>query len=444
MLDRNAIAQRYRSVRAQPAAIAAPLTPEDMLVQSMPDASPTKWHLAHTTWFFEEFVLAPFDPTQRWTDNPWRVLFNSYYVSVGPSHPRAARGVLSRPSLAEVRAWRARVDERMDRLLTTTRPSTLEPALLEAALLGTHHEEQHQELLLTDIKHAIFQNPTQPAYANSREAVPRSAGEGPEPHGPIDAAHRASAAEWVTYPKQTARVGHDDAGFAFDNERPAHDVLVGPFALASRLVTNAEYARFIEAGGYERAEFWLSDGFSKRVDGGWIAPLYWENREGSTQDAAGRRSFTLHGPATLAPAAPVCHLSYYEADAYARWAGARLPTEQEWEVAAHDVPLAGNFVDTRRLSPRPMSTAVPAGGGVAQLFGDVWEWTASAYLPYPRFKPLAGNVGEYNGKFMSGQMVLRGGSCFSPWQHLRKTYRNYFPPPTRWQMAGIRLAQDDV
>ncbi len=424
-VDRDALAARYRRVRAQTEAIAEPLSAEDMLVQSMPDASPTKWHLAHTTWFFEEFVLARFVPGHRWDDERWRVLFNSYYEGVGPQHARPKRGVLSRPSIDEVRAWRSRVDEAV--LALSARGPT---EALGAILLGTHHEQQHQELMLADAKHALWSNPLRPAYAARTAAAIAP----PSPR---------AGARWLERGERVARLGApgDDAGFAFDNERPAHKALVGAFRVASRPVTNGEYARFIDDGGYARAELWLSDGWAASRAEGWRSPLYWEPADGG--DArAGRppsawREFTLHGPRAVDLDAPVAHVSFYEADAYARWAGARLPTEQEWEVVASEHPIDGNFLESGRLAPTP-----PDGAAATQLFGDVWEWTASAYLPYPRFRPLDGALGEYNGKFMSGQMVLRGGSCFSPRDHLRATYRNFFPAGARWQASGIRLASD--
>jgi ergothioneine biosynthesis protein EgtB len=407
VLDPVDVARRYQRVRARTEALAAPLSAEDAMVQSMPDASPAKWHLAHTTWFFEEFVLARHDPGHRWRDERWRVLFNSYYEAVGPRHLRAARGVLSRPSLEQVRAWRAWVDDRVTGVLAKG-----EQRALQVALLGTHHEEQHQELLLTDVKHALWSSELRGAYADGA----------PPPPTPS-----APPLEWTAFDERVVDVGHAGAGFAFDNETPRHRVLVGAFRLATRPVTNAEYAGFVHDGGYDRPELWLSDGWAAVRANGWRAPLYWEG-EGS--------EFGMRGVQLRDAHAPVAHVSYYEADAYARWAGARLPTEHEWERAAAAQPVDGNFLDGGRLA-----TGGPGGAG-ERLFGDVWEWTASAYLPYPRFRPLEGALGEYNGKFMSGQMVLRGGSCFSPREHLRGSYRNFFPPHARWQMSGIRLARD--
>jgi ergothioneine biosynthesis protein EgtB len=431
VIDREALAARFRRVRAQTEAIAAPLSVEDMLVQSMPDASPTKWHLAHTTWFFEEFVLARFDPGHRWVDPRWRVLFNSYYERVGPQHPRPARGMLSRPELEEVRAWRARVGDTVLALL----PRLPEEGLA-AVLLGTHHEQQHQELMLTDVKNALFLNPLQPAYLDVRRDEPsrRSALADGRAFG-LDEAGPQGGREWVERGERIVSVGNPGTGeFAFDNEMQAHRSLVGPFLLAARPVTNADYARFVADGGYARADLWLSEGWAAVRAGGWTAPLYWDDRQSPKGFGP---AFTLHGVQPLDPEAPVAHVSYYEADAYARWAGARLPTEAEWESVAAEREVDGNFLESGRLAPAP-----PLRRGELQLFGDVWEWTASAYLPYPRFRPLQGALGEYNGKFMSGQMVLRGGSCFSPRDHLRASYRNYFPPGTRWQVSGIRLARD--
>jgi ergothioneine biosynthesis protein EgtB len=434
VLDRSAVLERYLRVRADTEALAAPLSAEDMGVQSMPDASPTKWHLAHTTWFFEEFVLARFMPGHAWPDERWRVLFNSYYESVGPRHARPSRGLLSRPSLDDVRGWRARVDRQMRALIAEAEPAGAD-LVLGVVLLGTHHEEQHQELILTDVKHALSGNPLRPAYA-------------PPPRVSVSDASRVShePVEWVEYDERIARIGHEGDGFAFDNEGPAHRVLVGPFRLATRLVTNGEYARFVDEGGYDRPEFWLSAGYAECKSQGWIAPLYWE-RARLGGGCGAWRSFTLHGMQPLDPRAPVAHVSYFEADAYARWAGARLPTEEEWEVAAHPLPVDGNFIgrgvaDGAGLEPRAAAPPRGARGDLQQMFGDLWQWTSSAYSPYPRFQPLAGSLGEYNAKFMSGQMTLRGGSCFSPRDHLRATYRNFFPPAARWQMTGLRLARD--
>jgi ergothioneine biosynthesis protein EgtB len=421
VLDRDVIARRYERVRALTEALMAPLSAEDAMVQSMPDASPAKWHAAHTTWFFEEFVLARFEPGHRWRDERWRVLFNSYYEGVGERHPRGSRGVLSRPSLDEVRAWRASVDERVRKIVARA-----DETALDVVLLGTHHEEQHQELLLTDIKHAMSSSELRPAYAPQRNERNVSV-------------RRSDAAEvsWISREEAVVRAGYGGDGFAFDNELGEHSVLVGAFALASRLVTNAEYAAFIEDAGYDRPELWLADGWAAAKSNAWRAPLYWERFGGQSW-----RVFGMHGMESLDAHAPVAHVSFFEADAYARWAGARLPTEYEWDSVAREVPIQGVFVEGGSLAPRPVGAelAEEDAPGVRQLFGDAWEWTASAYLPYPRFRPRSGSLGEYNGKFMSGQMVLRGGSCVTPQPHIRATYRNFFPPETRWQFSGIRLA----
>jgi ergothioneine biosynthesis protein EgtB len=408
------LAARFAQVRAQTRALAATLSPEDCALQSMPDASPVKWHLAHVTWFFETFVLAghvagyaPFDPA-------FRVLFNSYYHGVGDQHPRAERGLVSRPDLATVLAYRAHVDAAMARLLAA--PAA--PALADLVELGLQHEQQHQELILTDVKHLLSRNPARPAF---------------HPRWPL-ARVRPQSLAWHAYEGGLVRHGDDTDGFAFDNERPAHRVFVAPFALASRPVTHGEFAAFIEDGGYRRPELWLSLGWDAVRSRGWQAPLYWERVDGAW------RTFTLHGMADIDPHTPVCHVSLFEADAYARWADARLPTEFEWEHAARAQPVAGNFVESGALHPLPAADAPAAAP--AQLFGDVWEWTRSDYAPYPGFRTAEGAVGEYNGKFMCSQYVLRGGSCASPRSHLRATYRNFFPPDTRWQFSGVRLARD--
>ncbi|MEZ4426427.1 MAG: ergothioneine biosynthesis protein EgtB [Nannocystaceae bacterium] len=416
--DAAALLAEYLRVRAATEALAAPLSPEDQLAQSMTEASPVKWHLAHTTWFFDTFVLeagladyAPLDPS-------YRHLFNSYYVGVGTMHARPARGLLTRPSLAEVRAYRAHVDREVTALLAGDVPLARGDAPERAALLarvelGLHHEQQHQELILTDLKHLLAQNPTQPVYV----ARP------PDPPG------AASSLEWHPHAGGLLEIGHDGRGFAFDNERPRHRVFLEPFALAGRLVTCGEYRQFIADGGYARPELWLSDGWDAVRRHGWRAPLYWELERGSL--------FTLAGARPLDDRAPVCHVSFYEADAYARWADARLPTEAEWElIASTRAHVEGSFADDRRHHP------APAREGLAQLLGDCWEWTASGYAPYPGFRPLAGALGEYNGKFMCNQLVLRGGSCATPRDHVRTSYRNFFYPDARWQFSGIRLAKN--
>ena len=414
----DALLERYRSVRAFSVAMTDGLSPEDCMIQSMPDASPVKWHLAHLTWFFETFVLeaahrddyVPFDPS-------FRVLFNSYYVGVGERHPRAERGLISRPSLTQVLDYRDAIDARVATLLTD---ELLDDALLDTIELGLHHEHQHQELLLTDLKHHLWKNPTRPVY---RVAPPTASVPTPE-------------MRFVARPESIAQIGAADDGFAFDNERPRHRVWLGAFEIATRAVTCGEYLRFIDAGGYERAEYWLSDGWDACVRDGWQAPLYWQRGDAESAWTI----FTLNGPRPVDADEPVTHVSYYEADAYARWAGARLPTEAEWECMAEQVdgvvPQRAHLYDGTHVHPRP-----DLGDG-ARFFGDVWQWTQSAYLPYPRFVTAAGAVGEYNGKFMINQMVLRGGSCATPVGHVRASYRNFFPPQTRWQFSGIRLARD--
>jgi ergothioneine biosynthesis protein EgtB len=408
------LVERYRSIRAATEELVAPLSPEDCAIQSMNDASPAKWHLAHTSWFFETIVLEPSVPGYQVFDPHFRVLFNSYYNSVGEQHPRPLRGLLSRPGLEEVLLYRRHVDRGVLALLS--RPGR-DPARVDAVVeLGLHHEQQHQELILTDLKHALSHNPMAPAYGK-----PESAPAAPAP--PL---------AWHARPEGLREIGHRGDGFAFDNERPRHRVFVDAFELASRPVTNAEYLAFMEDGGYENPEPWLSDGWAAVQERRWRAPLYWQRRDGRWL------AFTLGGLRPVDPDAPVCHVSYYEADAYARWAGARLPTEAEWECAAEG-PVEGNFVESGRLQPSPVGASVDAPAG---LYGDVWEWTASAYTPYPGFRPLAGALAEYNGKFMSSQMVLRGGSCATPASHVRRTYRNFFYPDARWQFSGIRLARD--
>jgi ergothioneine biosynthesis protein EgtB len=406
----SGMADRFRQVRRQTVALCADLSAEDMLVQSMPDASPGKWHLAHTSWFFEQFVLE-LVPGYRPRDPAWQCLFNSYYQSVGPMHARAQRGLLSRPSLDEVHGYRQRIDEAIGDLLERDHVPEL-AALVE---LGLQHEQQHQELLLTDIKHAFWCNPLQPAY-RAPLAIPGDA--------------KAEPLHFIGGREGIVEIGHRGEGFAFDNEMPRHRTLLHPHALANRLVTNAEYLAFVREGGYREPGLWLSDGWTTVQREGWRHPLYWRDDLAS--------EFTLAGVRAIDPHEPVCHLGYYEADAFARWAGARLPTEAEWESAAHGTAIEGNLQDSRRFHPSPATS----GDGRLQLYGDAWEWTASPYVSYPGFRALEGALGEYNGKFMCGQWVLRGGSCATPRDHLRASYRNFFPPHARWQFAGLRLGQD--
>jgi ergothioneine biosynthesis protein EgtB len=387
---------------------------EDCALQSMPDASPVKWHLAHSTWFFETFLLEgetgylSFDPV-------YRVLFNSYYNAVGEKHPRAERGMLSRPSLEDILCYRRHVDQAMLALLSKER---LPAELLE---LGLQHEQQHQELILTDLKHLLSRNPLKPAYQKQWPLTPI----------------RAREPRWIRFDGGLHEIGHCGPGFAFDNEMPRHRVWLEPFEMASHPVTHGDFLRFIEDGGYRRPELWLSAGWDIVQARGWQAPLYWERNENEW------RTFTLHGMVPVDANTPVCHVSLFEADAYARWAGARLPTEAEWELAAGNTALDGNFLENAALHPLA-SREDPAPGMLSQAFGDVWEWTRSEYAPYPGFRTAAGAVGEYNGKFMVNQYVLRGGSCATPREHIRATYRNFFPADARWQFSGLRLARDSV
>ena len=418
--DRTAERDRFAAIRQQSEALAANLTPEDQAIQSMPDVSPTKWHLAHTSWFFETFLLAPLDPAYRVFDAAFAYLFNSYYEAVGPRHPRPWRGLLSRPTVDAVAAYRDHVTAAMLRLIETADETVWEKAapLIE---LGLHHEQQHQELILMDIKHVFSVNPLLPAYQM------------PRPHAVSRTPH---ATAWIDFAGGLDEIGHSGAGFAFDNEGPRHKVWLEPFRLAAHPVSCGEYLDFIAEGGYRRPEFWLSEGWAAVQQQGWEAPLYWRSDDGEW------RIFTLSGERPVDPAEPVCHVSFYEADAFARWAGKRLPTEAEWEVAARETPLAGNLCDSGHLHPRPDAASADGTTGLRQMIGDVWEWTASPYIAYPRFRPAAGAVGEYNGKFMSNQMVLRGGAAVTPADHIRITYRNFFPPSARWAFSGLRLAED--
>ncbi len=412
------LSERYRWVRSFSEKLCETLVPEDYVIQSMPDVSPTKWHLAHTSWFFEAFVLGPAVPGYRPFHPDFSYLFNSYYNAVGERHCRPRRGLVSRPTVKETYRYREYVDRQMLALLEGIGADRLRE-LAPVVTLGLNHEQQHQELMLTDIKHVFTMNPLRPVY---RERV-----------APADRTE-APPLQWVSFPEGVYWIGHHGEGFSFDNEGPRHREFLEPFALASRLVTNGEYLAFIEDGGYERPEFWLSAGWSTLQEQGWKAPFYWERHDGRWM------MMTLSGMRPVEASEPVCHVSYFEADAYARWAGARLPTEAEWEVAAAGVPLEGNFVESGSYHPLPAPVA--ADGGLTQMFGDAWEWTRSAYSPYPGYKPLPGALGEYNGKFMCNQYVLRGGSCATSESHIRRTYRNFFPPDACWQFSGIRLAND--
>jgi ergothioneine biosynthesis protein EgtB len=408
---------QYHAVRTQTEALCEPLVPEDYLLQSMPEASPVKWHLAHTSWFFETFVLSPHRPSYRPFHPHYGYLFNSYYEAVGPRWPRSQRGLLSRPTVEEVFRYRAYVDAQMGEFIDATSAEVWERAA-GVLVLGLNHEQQHQELIVTDLKHAWSLNPLHPVY---RPALP-------------DAAVRP-ALSWAEVPAGCAEVGHNGDGFAFDNESPRHPVMLFGAQLASRLTSNGEYQAFIDDGGYERPELWLSDGWAVRQARGWEAPLYW-NREGAAWHV-----ITLAGLQPLMPEAPVCHVSFYEADAFARWTGRRLPTEEEWEVAVAGTAIAGHFLEGGRF--QPATTLAPEDcGHLRQLYGDLWQWTASPYIAYPGYRPASGALGEYNGKFMCNQFVLRGASCATPRSHARLTYRNFYPPDARWQFTGIRLAED--
>jgi ergothioneine biosynthesis protein EgtB len=426
----GALRERYRLVRRRSLELCTPLTPEDMMVQSCPEASPAKWHLAHTAWFFESFILREFLPDYRLFDANFPWLFNSYYQTFAEFPDKRLRASFSRPSSSEVLLYRRHVDIALETMLETLLDPGFESGfnsghashgseeVLRRIELGLNHEEQHQELLLTDIHHAFFTNPLQPAYL-AAEAGSASTGTTP--------------LRFHEFPGGLVEIGADlESGFSFDNEQPRHKVWLEPYRLASRLVTCGEYAEFLADDAYSRPELWLSAGWQAIQDQRWTAPLYWRRHEGEWT------IFTLRGKRSLSDmaSAPVSHMSYFEADAYARWAGYRLATEAEWESAAVAAPVGGNLLDSGEYTPKPQPASPHS-----QLFGDCWQWTASAYLGYPGFQPLSGSLGEYNGKFMSGQMVLRGGSCVTPASHIRASYRNFFPPETRWQFSGIRLAQ---
>jgi len=407
--QKASLRERFTEIRTTSMRITEKLTPEDQMLQSMPEASPTKWHLAHTTWFFEIFILQPYLAGYKPFDSRFTFLFNSYYKQLGAHPYRGSRGLMSRPSLQEVHAYRDYVERALLGFLENAADDAVE--LVE---LGLNHEQQHQELILTDIKHALWSSPLRPepvADRGPRACVPRMS--------------------WTEIDGGIHAVGHEGSGFAFDNESPRHEVLLQSFRIASRPVTNAEYLEFTRDNGYRQPELWLSDGWDKVCTEHWEAPLYWERH-----DDGSWWCFTMNGVKEVDPAEPVCHVSFYEADAYARWCGARLPTEEEWEVAAVRMPSRGTFLEDYVFHPQ-----AARGEGNQQMFGDVWEWTASPYIAYPGFQPAAGLIGEYNGKFMCNQMVLRGGSCATPASHVRASYRNFFPPQARWQFSGIRLAR---
>jgi ergothioneine biosynthesis protein EgtB len=412
---RAAWVERFRATRAATEALASGLNAEDQTIQSMPDASPTKWHLAHTTWFFETFVLAPSVADYRPFAPAFGYLFNSYYEAVGPRHPRPQRGLLSRPAIGEVLSYRDAITTQVAELIESIDAGRWEQ-LLPIVELGLNHEEQHQELILMDIKHAFSANPLEPVY---------------RPRPMLLDATVQTPLHWVGFPGGLVEIGATH-GFAFDNEGPPHKLWLEPYRLAHRLVTCGEYLDFMLDGGYRRPELWLSEGWQAVLAQNWRAPLYWR------EDDATWSIFTLAGRRPLDRSEPVVHVSYYEADAFARWSGHRLPREGEWEIAAQSLPLAGNLLDSGRLHPAPALK----GETLSQMIGDVWEWTESAYAAYPGFRAAAGAIGEYNGKFMSGQMVLRGGAAVTPAGHIRRSYRNFFPPAARWPFSGIRLAED--
>jgi ergothioneine biosynthesis protein EgtB len=413
--EKRTLQEHYTEVRRTTEALSEPLAVEDQVVQSMPDVSPTKWHLAHVTWFFETFVLKVFAGDYRPFRAEFEYLFNSYYNAVGAQHPRPERGILSRPTVAEVRDYRRHVDAAMVRLLDSGAGEI--PQQAAVIEVGLNHEQQHQELLLMDIKHVFSRNPLYPLY---RPSAKGGSAESP----PL---------AWQAYEAGRVRIGHEGEGFAYDNEGPAHDVHLSRFELADRLITNGEYLEFMADGAYRRPELWLADGWATVQREGWSAPLYWVSRDDDWFE------FSLSGLAPVERSAPVAHVSLYEAAAYAEWAGARLPEEAEWESASRGLPVAGNFLENGRLHPVAGKTGSKPP---RQMFGDLWEWTRSAYAPYPGFRAAEGAIGEYNGKFMCNQYVLRGGSCVTPGSHARRTYRNFFYPHCRWQFGGIRLARD--
>jgi ergothioneine biosynthesis protein EgtB len=410
---------RFHEIRNFTNALCANLEPEDFVVQSMPDVSPTKWHLAHTTWFFETFILKKFVSEYHAEVPEYAYLFNSYYNAAGDMHRRDLRGLISRPTVRDAQRYRASIDAHIDNLLSDADEDLIdqiEPILI----LGFHHEQQHQELLVTDIKHVFAQNPLYPVFRERQIDI---------------ATPKPAPMRFLDFEETTVEIGHDGSGFSYDNESPRHRALVPAFSIASRPVTNGEYIAFIEDNGYARPEFWLSLGWMTVSEHGWQAPLYWVKRDGAWWNV------TLSGFRPVDESEPVTHISYFEADAFANWAGARLPTEFEWERAASDYPVEGNFVENEAFHPRPAPASVQARD-LHQMFGDVWEWTRSAYSPYPGYRAAPGALGEYNGKFMCNQYVLRGGSCATSRTHIRRTYRNFFQPEKRWQFTGIRLARD--
>lgn len=415
----KSLLDNFKAVRGFTEELTEPLETEDFVIQTMPDVSPAKWHLAHTSWFFEEFVLSEYINDYKPYNEIYKYLFNSYYILAGERHCRPKRGLISRPTVKEVFDYRRYINNEIEKFISNTDKDTY----LRAApviLIGINHEQQHQELIITDIKHVFSENPLDPVYINK--------------HTSTDDPENCPKLLWLEYPEGIHHVGNDGTIFGYDNEFPRHKILINPFKLASRPVTNGEYIEFIEDGGYERPELWLSDGWNEVKGNGWTSPLYWYRSGGKWH------YFTLTGCREIDYGQPICHISYYEADAYARWSGARLPTEFEWETAASNLDIKGNFVESRNFHPSGISE--PNDGNLHQMYGDVWEWTGSPYMPYPGYKPLPGALGEYNGKFMCNQIVLRGGSCATSKTHIRSCYRNFFPPDARWQFSGIRLAKD--
>ena len=419
--------QRFLDVRRTTESLGSALEPEDFVVQSAEFVSPLKWHLAHTTWFYETFILKVFDESYGEFHADFSFLFNSYYEQMGEFHPRPRRGLLSRPTVSEVLAYRKHVDERLSQFLLEASSSEM-TEVMNRVRLGLEHEQQHQELFLMDLKHIFLQNPLRPVYRP----------------GVWDSPQKLEAIQWVRFPEGQREVGANDTSFCYDNELPKHLVYVGEFDLANRLVTEAEYLEFIQDGGYRNPKWWLSDGWAELQQTGRALPYGWQER------GEGLEVMTLRGWREIRPDVPVCHVNYFEAAAFAEWKGCRLPTEFEWEIAAGAQVKRGNFLETGSFHPQPLDSSVSVGidgvydVGIHQLFGDVWEWTQSAYLPYPGYQALPGALGEYNGKFMVNQMVLRGGSCFSPADHIRHSYRNFFAPHMQWQVSGIRLAKNVI
>ncbi len=412
----------FHFIRNRSLQLVSPLTTEDMTSQSMPDTSPTKWHLAHTTWFFEEFILSRLCKNFKKSPNIYNFLFNSYYEACGSRNPRPQRGLITRPTVNEILDYRERVDDAIDHYMSSAYFDADGYSLIE---LGLHHEQQHQELILTDILHLFSQNPMFPAYTDAQKNTDT---------------HTASSLVFLAYSGELSDIGHDDSSFCFDCEKPRHKAYISPFAISNRLITNGEWLEFMEDGGYKTPTLWLSDGWKIAQEERWDSPLYWHKHDDMWH------SMTLYGLQPIPTSSPVCHVSYFEADAFARWAGRRLPTEFEWEYALNKTENSqsltnANFLDAGTLRPLAMKS-LSATTDLQQMYGDVWEWTRSAYLPYPGYKPFSGDIAEYNNKFMCGQFVLRGGSCVSPMAHIRSTYRNFFYPHQRWQFSGLRLAED--